>query len=678
MVLRGRAGSMTPQVNFNKLSGSGNIEERNNNQSSSQSQSSPSPSQSPSLQQNQLNSSNGMNNKVKNLLDLENYYKSIKKNITENQFEFSIKKKEKNRTLLVNLKDKSLTIFKLSKRGNKKNIKKYLISEIEKITKDKKDNKELIVFRRSKKKEMKLYFLNTERRECFYELIWMTWNNKIMPPTPLSGEEDVEEKAQYEKISIFISTWNMGDAPPPINEGLLNSWIPKSKPYDLYVIGVQECEYTPLKSKHKQTQLNQPQQQPQPQPQQAQAQQQPQQQNQSQQQYSECQEDWFGTLSEHLGHDYYKVESTSLVKMRIIIFAKKQHYYKINYIEKASIGTGIGNMYGNKGGTCISLSWWETSFCFMSSHFAAHQEKIEQRNSNYKDIIKGIKIGNKELDILNQYNYVFWMGDLNYRIGGGLFREEVLMHIKSKNIRKLLQHDQLNQQRNQEKVFIGFKEEPVGFLPTYKTLRGVENQYTEEKQRIPSWCDRILHKKLPYSHDIICLEYNSANRITTSDHVPVYGVYESYVRMPCSPNSSSCSNVKKQICQILFNDLRAECLDMVDNEERAPDAYIVFNSSAFIATEITTPHAYKNRNPIWGDLPPITPIIERQNFLETQHLFLTFYHDDKSIGHAAVPLGIGFQKEPFAFKTRITRNGLPAGTLFGSIHIVYNKFLIQN
>lgn len=137
MVLRGRAGSMTPQVNFNKLSGSGNIEERNNNQSSSQSQSSPSQSpssQSPSLQQNQLNSSNGMNNKVKNLLDLENYYKSIKKNITENQFEFSIKKKEKNRTLLVNLKDKSLTIFKLSKRGNKKNIKKYLISEIEKVS----------------------------------------------------------------------------------------------------------------------------------------------------------------------------------------------------------------------------------------------------------------------------------------------------------------------------------------------------------------------------------------------------------------------------------------------------------------------------------------------------------------------------------------------------------------
>ncbi|EGC31877.1 hypothetical protein DICPUDRAFT_156222 [Dictyostelium purpureum] len=557
----------------------------------------------------------------KNLNDLENYYKSIKKSILENQFEFIIKKKEKNRTLLVNLKEKSIHIYKLSKRGNKKKFKKYLISDIEKILKDKQDNKEILVFRKSGKKELKLSFINPERRECFYELIWLLMLNK---PLPIE-----EEKASHDRIQIFISTWNMGDAPPPYDEETLSTWIPKNK-YDLYVIGVQECEYTPRK------------------------------------QFQECQDDWFYTLASHLGHSYYRVEGTSLVKMRIVIFAKKEHYYKINYIEKKTIGTGIGNIYGNKGATMISLHFFETSFCFISSHFAAHQEKTEARNNNYKDIVKGVEMGNDDLDILNQFNYVFWMGDFNYRIDG-LFREEVLLHIKNKNITKLLKYDQLSNQKQQEKVFLGFKEELINFLPTYKTERGIENCYTNTKLRIPSWCDRILFKTLPYSHPITCTEYKSATKVTTSDHVPVFGVYESFVRMPCSPIPIT---LLLRRCQIFFYDLRAEGLDLVE-DDRPPDAHIVFASNSFIQDDIVITHAYKNRNPVFGDLPPIVPIISRQSYLETQHLFLTFFHEDIKLGHAAVPLGIGFNPTPFSFRTRITKNGLNAGTLLGSIHIVY-------
>jgi hypothetical protein len=44
---------------------------------------------------------------------------------------------------------------------------------------------------------------------------------------------------------------------------------------------------------------------------------------------------------------------------------------------------------------------------------------LYRRNQNYRDIIKGLSLGQKHLglfDVLNQFNHLFWLGDLNYRI----------------------------------------------------------------------------------------------------------------------------------------------------------------------------------------------------------------------------------------------------------------------
>lgn len=53
-------------------------------------------------------------------------------------------------------------------------------------------------------------------------------------------------------------------------------------------------------------------------------------------------------------------------------------------------------------------------------------------------------------------------------------------------------NDQLHQQRAAGKVFSGFLEQPLTFLPTFKLLRGTD-QYNE--QRIPSWTDRVLYRQ---------------------------------------------------------------------------------------------------------------------------------------------------------------------------------------
>ena len=60
----------------------------------------------------------------------------------------------------------------------------------------------------------------------------------------------------------------------------------------------------------------------------------------------------------------------------------------------------------------------------------------------------------------------------------------------------LLPHDQLRRIMKERKVFHdGWREGPIAFLPTYKyDVGSVAHFDSSEKQRAPSWCDRILYR----------------------------------------------------------------------------------------------------------------------------------------------------------------------------------------
>ncbi|KAJ3472396.1 hypothetical protein NLG97_g11022 [Lecanicillium saksenae] len=67
----------------------------------------------------------------------------------------------------------------------------------------------------------------------------------------------------------------------------------------------------------------------------------------------------------------------------------------------------------------------------------------------------------------------------------------------------LLPHDQLRQVIARRKAFHdGWKEGPITFLPTYKYDVGSVALFdTSEKQRAPSWCDRILYRTKEYKEE---------------------------------------------------------------------------------------------------------------------------------------------------------------------------------
>ncbi len=56
-----------------------------------------------------------------------------------------------------------------------------------------------------------------------------------------------------------------------------------------------------------------------------------------------------------------------------------------------SVKTGMSGKAGNKGAVAIRFLLHTTSFCFVCSHFAAHQTKIMERNQDFADICRKVQ-----------------------------------------------------------------------------------------------------------------------------------------------------------------------------------------------------------------------------------------------------------------------------------------------
>jgi hypothetical protein len=59
-------------------------------------------------------------------------------------------------------------------------------------------------------------------------------------------------------------------------------------------------------------------------------------------------------------------------------------------------------------------------------------------------------------------------------------------------LNRVLHFDQLTEQKAKRKAFAGFSEGAITFLPTYKYDRGSDQFDSSDKQRCPSWTDRVL------------------------------------------------------------------------------------------------------------------------------------------------------------------------------------------
>jgi len=92
------------------------------------------------------------------------------------------------------------------------------------------------------------------------------------------------------------------------------------------------------------------------------------------------------------------------------------------------------------------------------------------------------------------HDYVFFLGDLNYRIDecidGHIVHEVFTDQTTSVDkFRWLLEFDQLTMELVKGEVFHDFQEGNITFRPTYKYIAGT---HAYDTKRVPAWCDRVL------------------------------------------------------------------------------------------------------------------------------------------------------------------------------------------
>lgn len=276
-------------------------------------------------------------------------------------------------------------------------------------------------------------------------------------------------------------------------------------------------------------------------------------------------------VSSNMPEDYHLVVKGNMMEMRLMVYIHDRQRHLVHEKKVFAEATGIGNVVGNKGAVIAKIVLDGTSFCFINSHLAAHEGKryMKSRNEDVIEIMRGAeRCGTPGIPMLHSFDHVFWLGDLNYRLDmhrlpEGPNRWPRTMQLgyisrlaKQKRFAEIAELDELRNEIVNNSVFVGFSEAPLTFPPTFKVERGRGNVVEYQDTRLPAYCDRIMYHSRP-SHQlhVKCKEYDCVPSIDTSDHKPVFGVFEVAIprRMLWVPHSATNTSFK---CAVSF--LRVE------------------------------------------------------------------------------------------------------------------------
>ncbi|CAD5206708.1 unnamed protein product [Bursaphelenchus okinawaensis] len=322
-------------------------------------------------------------------------------------------------------------------------------------------------------------------------------------------QELVDRRNEYtthSPVSIFVGTWNVNGGKNMYNvafkhEQSLVSWIfPEviHRPYDIVAIGLEEIVDLNASNIVKAGTTNQ----------------------------RVWLEGILKVLKEVTQHDYCVLACEQLVGVCSMILARQEMTPRIKQLDIDEVKTGAGGTIGNKGSVSTRMVVDSTSICFITSHFAAGQNEVKERNEDYNTATRKLKFEKGRQ--LQMHDSVFWFGDFNYRIN--LPGEEVKTLVRNCDFEVLRQNDQLIQQLCSGAVFNEFKEGALNFAPTYKYDTFSDDYDTSEKCRAPAWTDRVLWS-CEKDVNVQQIHYGRSE-LKTSDHRPVAAIFELYSKTP--------------------------------------------------------------------------------------------------------------------------------------------------
>eukprot|EP00051_Salpingoeca_urceolata_P018935 m.270120 g.270120 ORF g.270120 m.270120 type:complete len:1335 (-) comp19310_c1_seq6:32-4036(-) len=315
-------------------------------------------------------------------------------------------------------------------------------------------------------------------------------------------EKMAEREAEYttkRKLNICVGTWNVNGGKHfrsiAYKNVSMGDWlISPTKPFgdvDVYAVGFEEMVDLTAKNMVKTASKNK--------------------------------YEWRDALLEVIncdGIEYGLITIIQLVGVCLYLFVHPRHLDACKDVAVDSVKTGAGGKVGNKGGVAVRMRLYGTSFAFVCAHLAAGQKNIAERNQDYTDICR--KIDFRKGRHIESHDYVFWCGDFNYRID--LPNDDCKELILQENWQALQKADQLLFNHERSRCFVGLQEGPLEFAPTYKYDLFSDKWDTSEKNRTPSWTDRVLFRgpdRSPKAADCEMLHYGRCDTLKMSDHRPV-------------------------------------------------------------------------------------------------------------------------------------------------------------
>ncbi|CAM0875827.1 unnamed protein product [Alopecurus aequalis] len=226
-------------------------------------------------------------------------------------------------------------------------------------------------------------------------------------------------------------------------------------------------------------------------------------------------------LQEDMADTHILLCQKTMQSIQMYLFGAKssESYIREMKVDKHAV-RGCGGVIGRKkGAVAMYINFSGIRMVFVSCHLAAHEHKVEKRNSECQHITHSLFSKN---DILyaKSADITVWLGDLNYRLEG--ISSMPARKMIEENRQSLRDKDQLLQEAEKGQVFNGYCEGTLSFKPTYKYNVGSSNYDTSYKIRVPSWTDRILFKVDHTSGlDAVLSSYEALDCVRSSDHKPV-------------------------------------------------------------------------------------------------------------------------------------------------------------
>ena len=348
----------------------------------------------------------------------------------------------------------------------------------------------------------------------------------------LLGHDELFRYFPQGRVNIFVCTWNQNRkrAPSNLNDLLLPDQLVFMP--DIYAIGIQEAFSS----------------------------------------QADYLREWDIELQTTLGPNHVLLHSCSLGVLHLSIFIRRDLIWFCSTPEESVYNSRSmpTNMIKTKGSVSIAFRFFGTSFMFTNCHFPAHENKLKDRIEEYQRIINSIDLP-KDLKLLKprylsndstaRFDCVFLIGDLNFRLEQRTFDETIqilddIFHTQpappassssngsneqhNNSYEILTQNDELLKVMETQQAFHGFQESQIKFPPTYKFLAHT-NKYDRQTKRVPSYTDRILYRSKRQRH-IQCLLYDWLPQLISSDHKPVFSLFDVLVRPGRDQNMVSSLN----------------------------------------------------------------------------------------------------------------------------------------